>query len=514
VIEIATSSPIDESPKLDHSLTLRPAAGFTPMLSASNLISASSAGTADNDFTITIQGITLEDGVILVSHNSAGTFNVSIVGNHIVKGYATNPTIEISKSGVGDTIFNISDNQITVPEASQITGISIGSWSGSTGISGIIKGNTIVMKGTDQGSAISVVSLGNCKALDVDIIGNVISGTNYTEGISITQQNSDGNTTVGIFNNLITGQNGNVGAPGAISVNGSAGNINLKICNNTLSDNSNGICIQGQIGQGAIISGSVENNIITNSTSYGLDIDSDYTTITDRNNLLFNNVDDDITTTGPGTLFQDPKFIGGGNYHLQSISPAIDAGNNPPDGSLPLTDLGGVNRIAGGTVDIGAYEYWDVMPLPLELQSFTYEAIPFPVMGELPSEARPIAIGPLAQERDTLRIQLSLGQLSGPADIYFGLAYRDLVVLSGPANFDIYLLWPDGKTLSPAKNGLIAWKTDVISTAETPFGDIPISALAPGFYELYLLVTPAGTLSSGYLWKTGFYIPPHGVNLL
>ena len=65
VIEIATSSPIDESPKLDHSLTLRPAAGFTPMLSASNLISASSAGTADNDFTITIQGITLEDGVMV-----------------------------------------------------------------------------------------------------------------------------------------------------------------------------------------------------------------------------------------------------------------------------------------------------------------------------------------------------------------------------------------------------------------------------------------------------------------
>ncbi len=180
-----------------------------------------------------------------------------------------------------------------------------------------------------------------------------------------------------------------------------------------------------------------------------------------------------------------------------------------------MTDLGGVNRIAGGTVDIGAYEHWDVMPLPVEsLQSFIYEAIPSPVMGEVPSEARPISAGPLARGGDILKIQVALGQFSGPADIYFGIAYRGLIILSGPANPDIYLLGPDGHTFVPVKDGLIAWKSNVTSATESLFGDIPISALTPGFYDLYLLVTPAGELNAGYLWETNFYIPLETVHLL
>jgi len=506
VVEIATSGSIDESLELKKSLVLRPATGFTPGLSAMNDVWVSSTGTADNDFTI--QGITMEVGIIKVSNNGTGKLKVSIIGNNIVKGFATNPTIEIGGNSVSDITFSISNNQITVPAGDQISGITI--YSGN--VTGIIKGNTIVMQGTDQGAAIYLGN-GN-QTLAVDIIGNVISGTNYNEGISVFQYQSGGSTTVGILNNLITGQSGNTGAPGAISVNCSTGSINFKVLNNTLSGNQDAMNIDGRKDLGAVITGIVENNIITDSTSTGLDSDSDFTsTITNRNNLLFNN-GSDFFTGDTGTLFQDPKFIGGGNYRLQSISPAINAGNNTPDGGLPLTDLGGLNRISEGIVDIGAYEHWDVMPLPLELQSFIYEAIPSPVMGEIPSEARPIAVGSLARGGNILRLQLALGQLSGPADIYFGIAYRGLVVLSGPENPDIYLLGPDGKTLTPAKNGLIAWKTNVTSATASLFGDIPISILTPGIYDLYLLVTPAGKLNAGYLWKTNFFIPLETVDIL
>src|SRR5208282_1467723 len=45
----------------------------------------------------------------------------------------------------------------------------------------------------------------------------------------------------------------------------------------------------------------------------------------------------------------------GGDYHLQSVSPCINAGYNA---SVPVVvDMDGNPRIVGGTVDIGAYEY-------------------------------------------------------------------------------------------------------------------------------------------------------------
>jgi hypothetical protein len=72
-------------------------------------------------------------------------------------------------------------------------------------------------------------------------------------------------------------------------------------------------------------------------------------------NLVFGNADDDFVP-GPSTLLVDPLFVGTGDYHLQSTTPARDAGN---DTHVPLditTDLDGAARIIGTAVDMGAYE--------------------------------------------------------------------------------------------------------------------------------------------------------------
>ena len=62
---------------------------------------------------------------------------------------------------------------------------------------------------------------------------------------------------------------------------------------------------------------------------------------------------------GTGNIGDDPLFVdpNNGDYHLQSDSPCIDAGDPNYVAGPNETDLDGRPRVIGGRIDIGAYEY-------------------------------------------------------------------------------------------------------------------------------------------------------------
>jgi hypothetical protein len=92
------------------------------------------------------------------------------------------------------------------------------------------------------------------------------------------------------------------------------------------------------------ISSILRDNSATNGSNfYGWDLELGYCCMPDAG--------------GMNTITNEPLFVdpANGDFHLMPGSPCINAGNNPFVYSV--ADLDGSPRIAGGTVDIGAYEF-------------------------------------------------------------------------------------------------------------------------------------------------------------
>jgi uncharacterized repeat protein (TIGR02543 family) len=215
--------------------------------------------------------------------------------------------------------------------------------------------NNVVFQGNQaqgQGGGIySYISTLNMK--NVKFLGN--SSGSHGGGIF----NKGGITT--IVNALFSG-NASTGSGtygGGINVDGGS----VELANATFSANSS-----GHIGGAVMVqSGSLKltNSILWNnsatpgyqdiySTSAGTATVTYSTLNTFRSNI----------TAGDGCIEDDPLFVNaaGGDFHLQSGSPCIDAGTNKPYESGGIaegitTDLGGNMRIINVRVDMGPYEY-------------------------------------------------------------------------------------------------------------------------------------------------------------
>ncbi len=152
-----------------------------------------------------------------------------------------------------------------------------------------------------------------------------------------------------------------------------------------------------------------------------------------------------------------------------------------------------------GTIVVNAVA--TTMPLPSGQQIFDYSSLASPVESADPAQARPVGAGPVATGGTTLSIRVKTIQLSGSADVYFGI----FAPVIDPS--DVYILLTDG-TLRKLSAGLAPWKAGVSGPLnEALFGDIPVSTLPSGQYILYLAITPTGSFSTFYLYQTSFAIP-------
>jgi hypothetical protein len=125
----------------------------------------------------------------------------------------------------------------------------------------------------------------------------------------------------------------------------------LTLVNNTIADNNT----IGVYNDNGVVT--LNNNILWNNF---IDLYAINGGISSANNLIGSNNINLLDNNNGNILGTDPLFVGNGDYSLQSISPAIDAGDTSYLPDSILTDLVGNFRISGSSIDIGAYEYQKV----------------------------------------------------------------------------------------------------------------------------------------------------------
>lgn len=152
---------------------------------------------------------------------------------------------------------------------------------------------------------------------------------------------------------------GNYGA-GIFSVGSTPDILNCTISNNTASANATGGAAIYYIPSGSGSVGSITNSIVWGNLTPPADAATAIPQIVVNGGSVNPVVSNSIITYGQyGSVSQDPLFIdvAAGNFQLQPVSPAINAGNNAALPAGDTIDLAGSTRIAGSTVDMGAYEF-------------------------------------------------------------------------------------------------------------------------------------------------------------
>lgn len=218
-IELVGSTPITQIVNITNkSLTVRGRSNAGSTFQGFVQLEITTTGSASP--TVAVEGLVFTNGGIVVIHQSSAPATVQIRRVRASRNWNFPPLL-LSAIGAGQLNAVVENNDFDVAA----NPLDLG------GISAIASGpadfriafNRIRLNGT-LGTALEVA--GSTDDVRARIYGNQISGQNYNAGISAVDYESAGQLTVDIVNNVVRGQNGNVGIPGAIVVDSSDGRVN------------------------------------------------------------------------------------------------------------------------------------------------------------------------------------------------------------------------------------------------------------------------------------------------
>jgi hypothetical protein len=397
VIEIATPGPVDEDVSFGKSLTLRAAPGFKPAFAPARSLTASYTGAAS--FNVTIEGLTVTDGDVVIGHSGSGNGNFTVRRMRVLNvDPATYARIILSAANTGTCTFDVAENEVHT-RTDQFNANSI--WVNGTGpaASGRIQFNRLTATGT--GSIAGIVATTPEGTLELDVFANEMRGNFPSGAIRVTNYSGlapSGQVTVRLVNNVIVGTgNTTDGSSHGAKVLVHNGDIQATAANNTITATRNGLLFDTIAGGTGSLTGHVANNLVA-FNSRGIDLDAFEPNVTNSRNLVFGNGIDEFTP-GTGTLTSDPRLQSTWYPRLSAGSPAINAGDATfiqqllALNGLPQVDADGMRRTIGGGslgADIGAYEFGDVSFAAVKASGFGNNfALNHPALDGLPG-VRPL----------------------------------------------------------------------------------------------------------------------------
>lgn len=329
-IQIATDTPINEGAHIEKSLTLRAAAGFHPTISLGSSIDAPSGAIA-----VVIRDIAFGRGV--EADFSAGSGH-SVTLRHV-------RVVDPTSNGFGILLF------ASVPASFQVIGSSVDINAAQT--------PRISMQASHASGDVSF-----------RIIGNHLKGAGATSGgggLDLTLLGS-GSTRADIYNNAIwdVAACHCAGESGIFIYPQGTGRAVVNVVGNTFDRvHSNTIGLRNDLDSAGHLTLNVFDNAISRSEDSAVYLGdtpgdpfvyragyNDFYLSGRANELLGHSQGIKNINKAPG--YVDPAA---GNFHLKSTSQLINKGLVCTPGGLSNLDAAGHARLAGPTVDIGAYEF-------------------------------------------------------------------------------------------------------------------------------------------------------------